>query len=139
MMEENKKPKHDEREFNRCVKKDKKKDNIQSWVLLVIFLGLLLFLLSFHIVTFTDSKTNNWDFAIVAKDHLSFSNTIVNVSELLKKYNEAVKEYNAKLFFVGKEDFDEILRRKGINPVLRNKLVERGIIVIKDNHTEDLK
>jgi hypothetical protein len=76
---------------------------------IVIGIMILLFLVGFHIVTYSGGIT------LIPKEHLSFSETIVDVEDIIRQYNN--------------RDFGQVLRGEGVNLYLIRKLEDKGIIV----------
>lgn len=76
---------------------------------IVVGIVILLFLVGFHIVMYSGGVT------LIPKEHLSFSETIVDVDDLIRQYNN--------------RDFGQILRGEGVNLYLVRKLEDKGIIV----------
>ena len=69
---------------------------------------ILLFLLGFHIVIYSGGVT------LIPKEHLSFSETIVHVEDIIRQYNN--------------RDFGQVLRGERVNLYLVRKLEDKGII-----------
>jgi hypothetical protein len=80
---------------------------------IVLIAGLLLFLLGFHIVIYSGGVT------LIPKEHLSFSETIVDVDDIIRQYNT--------------RDLGERLRGEGVNMYLVRKLEDKGIITISSS------
>ncbi|MGA2622536.1 MAG: FxLYD domain-containing protein [Bacteroidota bacterium] len=85
-------------------------------VLVILLAGLIIFLLAFHIVI-------DGGITFVAKDHLTFSETIVNVEDIIRQYNSL--------------NFLERMSGQGIDQHLVQKLIEKGLIVKQDDKKEN--
>ena len=69
--------------------------------------ALVIFLLSFHIVFYSGGTT------IIAKDHLTFSDTIIDVDKFLKDYNESdILQRARKAHIVGELEKKKLIERK---------------------------
>ena len=89
-------------------KANKRKKAIFSISGILLIAGLLLFILGFHIVMYPGGVT------LIPKKHLSFSETIVDVDEIIHQYNA--------------RGLGERLRGEGVNMYLVRKLEAKGII-----------
>lgn len=76
-------------------------------LVIAILIGIVLFLMSFHIVT-------NGGITFIPKEHLSFADTFVNVNSYIKRYNEA----------------DQITRLSMVGTYLHRKLMGKDFIRI---------
>lgn len=76
---------------------------------IVVGIVILLFLVGFHIVMYSGGVT------LITKEHLSFAETIVDVEDIIRQYNN--------------RDFGQVLRGEGVNLYLVRKLEDKGIIV----------
>lgn len=95
------------------------------YILGVITTGLILFFFFFRVVILPG------DFIVIAKKHPTFSNTLVNLDDYIKRSNQAVEEYNM-LRFVNSTPFEDYLRNHSIDPELYKELREKGLIVPKE-------
>ncbi|MBL7106418.1 MAG: hypothetical protein ISS77_02260 [Phycisphaerae bacterium] len=101
-------------------------ERVAKWILVIIIISLVFFFCLFFRIVYS---TENYDFEIVAKKYPTFSNSFVNITDLIKHSNEARAElYEGGLLAVLFLD-EDILRKHGIDPILFYELSEKGLIV----------
>ena len=108
------------------MKSRRKKSNRFWWGLGVITVGLIFFCLFFRVIILTN------DFTVVAKKHPTFSNTFVNLEDLIERYNKAIEEYNSERFDPARSPFETYLRNHAIDPTLCEEFYEKGLMAPKE-------
>jgi len=119
-------PKYKYKDTITIMKNNRKKINSGLWGLGIITVGLIFFCLFFRVVILTN------DFKIVAKKHPTFSNTFVNLDDLLKRYNKAIEKYNSERFDPARRPLETYLREQALDPALYEEFCEKGLIVPKE-------
>lgn len=92
---------------------------LKAIVGILLITGMILFLLCFHIVIHSGA------IALIPKEHLSFSETFVDVDKIIRQYN--------------RRNFAERLRGEGVNIYLVRKLEEKGIIETRPSSTAEAR